>query len=77
MPEMAIKVDYQEMKVQESVSGLERVGSIPRSILVKLTEDLVDGCHPGDEVVVVGSLHAEWLAGPSGWQERVVEGWKL
>mmetsp|Transcript_22871 Transcript_22871/g.47136 ORF Transcript_22871/g.47136 Transcript_22871/m.47136 type:complete len:811 (+) Transcript_22871:143-2575(+) len=77
MPEMAIKVDYQEMKVQESVSGLERVGSIPRSILVKLTEDLVDGCHPGDEVVVVGSLHAEWLAGTSSGGVEVIVGMSM
>lgn len=77
MPEMSIKVDYQEMKVQESVSGLERVGSIPRSILVKLTEDLVDGCHPGDEVVVVGSLHAEWLAGTSGGGVEVIVGMSM
>lgn len=45
--------DYQEMKVQESASALNRVGSVPRSILIKLSHDLVDGCNPGDEVVVV------------------------
>ena len=48
------------MKVQESASALNRVGSVPRSILVKLTDDLVDVCNPGDEVVVVGELHAAW-----------------
>ncbi len=77
MPEMSTKVDYQEMKVQESVSGLERVGSIPRSILIKLTEDLVDRCHPGDEVVVVGSLHAEWLAGASSGGVEVIVGMSM
>mmetsp|Transcript_1488 Transcript_1488/g.3136 ORF Transcript_1488/g.3136 Transcript_1488/m.3136 type:complete len:1133 (-) Transcript_1488:44-3442(-) len=57
---MSEHADYQEMKVQESASALTRVGSVPRSILIKLSDDLVDRCNPGDEVVVVGSLHAEW-----------------
>lgn len=52
--------DYQEVKVQESASALTRVGSVPRSLLVKLNDDLVDRCNPGDDVVVVGSLHAHW-----------------
>ncbi|KAL7472228.1 hypothetical protein ACHAXS_012558, partial [Conticribra weissflogii] len=60
MPEMSTKVDYQEMKVQESVS-----------------EDLVDRCHPGDEVVVVGSLHAEWLAGASSGGVEVIVGMSM
>eukprot|EP00804_Cyclotella_cryptica_P018142 CCRYP_005916-RA/>CCRYP_005916-RA protein AED:0.18 eAED:0.18 QI:173/1/1/1/0.4/0.33/6/4113/1032 len=59
--------DYQEIKVQESAGALTRVGSVPRSILVKLTDDLVDKCNPGDEVVVVGSLHAEWQSGTAGF----------
>ncbi|KAL3808583.1 hypothetical protein ACHAXA_000243 [Cyclostephanos tholiformis] len=52
--------DYQEIKVQESASALSRVGSVPRSMLIKLGDDLVDMCNPGDEVVVVGSLIAHW-----------------
>ena len=52
--------DYQEIKIQESASALSRVGSIPRSILIKLNHDLVDKCNPGDEVVVVGCLLAMW-----------------
>ena len=60
VPNASEHADYQEMKVQESASALNRVGSVPRSILIKLSDDLVDGCNPGDEVVVVGSLHAEW-----------------
>ncbi|KAL7487028.1 hypothetical protein ACHAW6_012631 [Cyclotella cf. meneghiniana] len=59
--------DYQEIKVQESAGALTRVGSVPRSILIKLTDDLVDKCNPGDEVVVVGSLHAEWQSGTAGF----------
>ena len=31
------------------------------------TDDLVDKCNPGDEVVVVGSLHAEWQSGTAGF----------
>ena len=57
----SVHTDYQEIKIQESASSLE-IGSIPRSILVKLTHDLVDSCQPGDEVFVVGSLIAQWSA---------------
>lgn len=35
--------DYQEMKIQEQVQTLT-VGSIPRSIVVVLDNDLVDRC---------------------------------
>ena len=56
-------LDYQEMKIQECAGALSRVGSVPRSLTVKMTGDLVDVCHPGDEVVVVGALHAEWSNG--------------
>ena len=52
--------DYQEIKLQEAAGRL-RDGHIPRSLLVKLEHDLVDSkCQPGDEVVVVGSLLAQW-----------------
>ena len=33
---------------------------MPRSLLIKVQHDLVDKCQPGDEVVVVGSLLAQW-----------------
>lgn len=55
----SVHTDYQEIKILESVSML-RVGNIPRSMLVKLEHDLVDCCHPGDEVLVVGSLISQW-----------------
>jgi DNA helicase MCM9 len=45
--------DYQEIKIQEQVQKL-RVGSIPRSIVLLLEDDLVDTCKPGDDVVVLG-----------------------
>ena len=49
--------DYQEIKIQEQLSLLN-VGSIPRSMMVVLEDDLVDRCKPGDDIVVVGSLRA-------------------
>ena len=36
-------IDYQEIKIQEQVQSLS-VGSIPRSIVVVLENDLVDSC---------------------------------
>jgi DNA helicase MCM9 len=51
--------DYQELKIQEQVQNL-RFGSIPRSILVALEDDLVDTCRPGDDVVVTGCLVRRW-----------------
>jgi len=59
-PDGTYHADYQEMKVQESASAMFRRGNIPRSLTVKLCDDLVEKCTPGDEVVVVGSLNAEW-----------------
>ena len=55
----SVHTDYQEIKIQEAASNLE-IGAIPRSLLIKLQHDLVDHCQPGDEVVVVGSLLAQW-----------------
>jgi DNA replicative helicase MCM subunit Mcm2 (Cdc46/Mcm family) len=55
----SVHTDYQEIKIQEAASRLG-VGHIPRSLLVKLQHDLVDVASPGDEVVVVGSLLAQW-----------------
>ncbi len=51
--------DYQEIKVQEQVKGLE-VGSIPRSTTVLLLDDLVGCCSAGDDVEVVGLLLRRW-----------------
>jgi DNA helicase MCM9 len=51
--------DYQEIKIQEQVQNLA-VGSIPRSIIVVLVDDLVDSCKPGDDVVVVGLMIRRW-----------------
>jgi DNA replicative helicase MCM subunit Mcm2 (Cdc46/Mcm family) len=55
----SVHTDYQEIKIQEAASSLA-IGHIPRSLLIKLQHDLVDHCQPGDEVVVVGSLLAQW-----------------
>ena len=55
----SVHTDYQEIKIQEAASKLG-VGHIPRSLMIKLQHDLVDKCQPGDEVVVVGNLLAQW-----------------
>ncbi|PXF42811.1 DNA helicase MCM9 [Gracilariopsis chorda] len=51
--------EYQEIKVQEKIQHLD-VGSIPRSLIVVLTNDLADTVKPGDDVVVTGILHRRW-----------------
>ncbi|KAL3918499.1 MAG: hypothetical protein SGILL_004207 [Bacillariaceae sp.] len=58
-PSQSVHTDYQEIKIQEQAAKLS-VGHIPRSLLIKLEHDLVDMCHPGDEIVVVGSLLSQW-----------------
>jgi DNA helicase MCM9 len=58
-PNDSVHTDYQEIKIQEQAAKLS-VGHIPRSLLIKLEHDLVDVCHPGDEIVVVGSLLSQW-----------------
>ena len=40
--------DYQEIKIQEEMHGLG-VGSVPRSIVAVLQDDLVDYCKAGGE----------------------------
>ncbi|KAI9104624.1 MCM2/3/5 family-domain-containing protein [Phlyctochytrium arcticum] len=47
--------DYQEIKVQEPVEKVG-LGTIPRSIIVILEDDLVDHCKPGDDVFVTGTV---------------------
>jgi len=51
--------DYQEIKIQESVTKLG-IGMIPRSLCLILQHDLVDQCKPGDDVTVVGKIMARW-----------------
>ncbi|GLD65992.1 DNA helicase MCM9 [Lates japonicus] len=51
--------DYQEIKIQEQVQRLS-VGSIPRSMVVVLEEDLVDSCKSGDDVTVYGVMCQRW-----------------
>jgi len=53
--------DYQEIKLQEPMRTLD-VGTIPRSSIVVLQDDLVDSCQPGDDVVVVGVVLQRWRA---------------
>ncbi|EKX47552.1 minichromosome maintenance protein 9 [Guillardia theta CCMP2712] len=51
--------DYQEIKIQEEVQKLS-IGSIPRSIVVVLEDDLVDRCKPGDDVVITAIPTRRW-----------------
>ncbi|KAI4895691.1 hypothetical protein NFI96_024783 [Prochilodus magdalenae] len=65
--------DYQEIKIQEQAQRLS-VGCIPRSILVILEDDLVDGCKSafcplvktkcgcicGDDITVYGVVWQRW-----------------
>ncbi|XP_018418983.1 PREDICTED: DNA helicase MCM9 [Nanorana parkeri] len=51
--------DYQEIKIQEQVQRLS-VGSIPRSMVVVLEDDLVDTCKSGDDVTVYGVVMQRW-----------------
>ncbi|XP_053192724.1 DNA helicase MCM9 [Scomber japonicus] len=69
--EPALCRDYQEIKIQEQVQRLS-VGSIPRSMVVVLEDDLVDRCKsafsnyglclvlPGDDVTVYGVMCQRW-----------------
>ncbi|XP_039637905.1 DNA helicase MCM9 isoform X2 [Perca fluviatilis] len=51
--------DFQEIKIQEQVQRLS-VGSIPRSMVVVLEDDLVDCCKSGDDVTVYGVMCQRW-----------------
>jgi len=51
--------------LQEQVANLS-VGSIPRSIIVVVQDDLVDSCQAGDDVVVVGLMRWRWLPVKAG-----------
>ena len=61
-------VDYQEVKIQDRSERLP-LGYAPRSMLVILEADLVDRVHPGDDIVLVGTLIRQW--------RRVVPGVRL
>lgn len=56
--------EYQEIKLQEKVQNLN-VGSIPRSIICVLTDDLSDCVKPGDDVIISGIIHLRWLKQPT------------
>ncbi|XP_024518384.1 probable DNA helicase MCM9 [Selaginella moellendorffii] len=51
--------DYQEIKMQENLQTLG-VGSVPRSIVAILQDDLVDTVQAGDDVVATGELFSRW-----------------
>ncbi|KAJ3128201.1 DNA helicase mcm9 [Nowakowskiella sp. JEL0407] len=51
--------DYQEVRIQEQISKLA-VGTIPRSIIVILEDDLVGQCKAGDDVTIIGTVIRRW-----------------
>ncbi|XP_055935195.1 DNA helicase MCM9-like isoform X2 [Argiope bruennichi] len=51
--------DYCEVKIQQQFSTLT-IGSVPRSMWVILEDDLVDTCHPGNDVNISGILIQRW-----------------
>ncbi|KAM3838001.1 DNA helicase MCM9 [Diretmus argenteus] len=51
--------DFQEIRIQEQAQRLS-VGSIPRSMVVVLEDDLVDTCKSGDDVTVYGVMCQRW-----------------
>ncbi len=51
--------DYQEIKIQENVGKLG-VGSIPRSLVVVLMDDLADQCKAGDDITISGIVKRRW-----------------
>ncbi len=57
--------DYQDIKVQERVARVG-VGYIPRSVMVLLTDDLVDTVQAGDNLEITGILLAPHSAGSDG-----------
>jgi DNA helicase MCM9 len=51
--------DYQEIRIQEKLQSLN-AGSMPRTLLVILEDDLVDTLNAGDDVEVNGILLRRW-----------------
>ena len=56
---LSMTKDAQEIKVQEKRTNL-RMGTMAKSIIVTLEEELVGQCNPGDDVQVVGIVFQRW-----------------
>jgi len=60
-------IDYQQLKLQEETDhSSSSAGRTPRQIDIEVTHDLVDTCHAGDVVRIVGIIHAVNTAMASG-----------
>jgi DNA helicase MCM9 len=55
--------DYQELRLQESINNLP-LGTIPRSITVIVTNDLVDSIKSGDDITLIGIVRRRWKFSP-------------
>lgn len=51
-------VDFQEIVVQDTVQN--RPGSVPRTITLYCTGNLVDSSSPGEEITVIGIIGRQW-----------------
>ncbi|EFC48830.1 predicted protein [Naegleria gruberi] len=74
----ASTVDWQKIKIQEvSESDDYEAGRIPRTIECEITEDLVESCAAGDEVIVCGTVKVinseqqEYSRGAKGTTKRM------
>ncbi len=57
--ELATSVDWQSIRIQESIQGYSEAGRMPRIFEIELLGDLADSCVPGDSVTVTGIVKRE------------------
>ncbi|KAI9297119.1 MCM-domain-containing protein [Neoconidiobolus thromboides FSU 785] len=62
---------YQEIKIQQNMSNLS-IGSMPKTVVAILEDDLVDQVKSGDKVKIIGCLRRRWKEVNAG-QRCIVE----
>lgn len=65
-------INYQELRIQEKPEDLPP-GQLPRSMDVKVTDDLVDAARPGDRVSLTGVVRARQEVSSRGGRLRTFE----